>query len=108
MYLSGLCHPLYLPSSNQSTNIHIFTVQFGKALLHAYKKENYVTWLMSHSFLAFQKAEALFYFQINGCLTINKLTLRNHRDDWRKIQKVTDAFIKAGLEGFLIRDQRDT
>lgn len=70
-------------------------------------KENYATWLMSHSLLTFQEAEALFYFQINGCLTINKLTLRSHCDDWKKIQKVTDAFIKAGPENFLIHDQRD-
>ena len=70
-------------------------------------KENYVTRLMSHSLLTFQEAEALFYFQINGCLTINKLTLRSHCDDRKKIQKVTDSFIKAGLENFLIHDQRD-
>ena len=70
-------------------------------------KEHYITWLMSHSVLTFEEAEAVFYFQMNGCLTINKLMLRNHCNDWKKIQKVIDSFIKAGLESFLIHDQRD-
>ena len=70
-------------------------------------KEGYVTWLMSHSLLTFEQAEAVFYFQMNGCLTINKLTLRNQCNDWRQIQKTIDSFIKAGLERFLIHDGRD-
>ena len=70
-------------------------------------KEGYVTWLMSHSLLTFEQAEAVFYFQMNGCLTINKLTIRNRCGDWRKIQNTIDSFIKAGLESFLIHDGRD-
>ena len=70
-------------------------------------KEDYVTWLMSHSLLTFQEAEAIFYFQMNGCLAINKVMLRNHCSDWKKIQRAIDQFIRAGLESFLIRDQRD-
>ena len=69
-------------------------------------KEQYITWLMSHSILTFEEAEAVFYFQMNGCLAINKLMSRNHCSDWKKIQKTIDAFIKAGLESFLIHDQR--
>ena len=69
-------------------------------------KEHYITWLMSHSILTFEEAEAIFYFQMNGCLTINKLMSRNHCSDWKKIQKTIDSFIKAGLESFLIHDQR--
>ena len=70
-------------------------------------KEGYVTWLMSHSLLTFEQAEAVFYFQMNGCLTINKLTIRNQCGNWKKIQKTIDSFIKAGLESFLIHDWRD-
>lgn len=69
-------------------------------------KEHYITWLMSRSILTFEEAEAIFYFQMNGCLTINKLMIRNHCNDWKKIQKTIDAFIRAGLESFLIHDQR--
>ena len=71
------------------------------------EKENYVTWLMSHSILTFEEAEALFYFQINGCLSINQIMLKNHTNDWQKIQQSVDTFLKAGLESFLIHDQRD-
>ena len=70
-------------------------------------KEDYVTWLMSHSLLTFEEAESIFYFQMNGCLAINKVMLRNHCSDWEKIQRAIDQFIRAGLESFLIRDQRD-
>lgn len=70
-------------------------------------KEHYITWLMSHSILTFEEAEAIFYFQMNGCLAINRLMSRNHCNDWKKIQKTIDAFIKAGLENFLIHDQRN-
>jgi hypothetical protein len=33
--------------------------------------------------------------------------LRNHCNDWKQIQTVIDKFIKAGLESFLIHDQRE-
>lgn len=66
-------------------------------------KERFVTWLMSHSLLTFEEAEAVFYFQMNGCLAINRTSLKNHCTDWHKIQKVIDQFIKAGLESYLIR-----
>lgn len=64
-------------------------------------KEPFITWLMAHSHLTFEKAEALFYFQMNGCLAINRLALKNHCTDWRKIQETVDQFIKAGFESFI-------
>ena len=70
-------------------------------------KEGYVTWLMSHSLLTFEQAESVFYFQMNGCLSINKLMLRNHCNNWKQIQVTIDTFIKSGLESFLIHDQRE-
>ena len=42
---------------------------------------------------------------MNGCLSINRLMLRNHCNDWKQIQATIDKFIKAGLESFLIHDQ---
>lgn len=70
-------------------------------------KESYVTRLMAHSHLTFQQAEAIFYFQMNGCLTINKLTLRNQCTDWKEVQAAVDHFIKAGIGSFMIPDQGD-
>ncbi|HCT92813.1 MAG TPA: TetR/AcrR family transcriptional regulator [Lachnospiraceae bacterium] len=69
-------------------------------------KENFITHLMQNSLLTFEQAEAVFYFQMNGCLAINRMMLKNQCTDWTKIQKTVDQFIKAGLETFLICDQR--
>ena len=75
--------------------------------LSALYKESYVTYLMSHSLLTFQEAEAIFSFQMNGCLAVNRMMLENHCPDWQQIQRVLDGFIRAGLEHYLIHDQRD-
>ena len=69
-------------------------------------KENFVTRLMQNSLLTFEQAEAVFCFQMNGCLAINRMMLKNHCTDWTKIQQAVDQFIRAGLEHFLIHDQR--
>ncbi len=68
-------------------------------------KERYVTYLMRHSQLTFQEAEAIFTFQMNGCLAINRLMLRNHCTDWKAVQRAIDGFIKAGLEHYLRPNQ---
>lgn len=77
-------------------------------LLHTlgnYGKEVFISYLMSHSHLNFQEAEAIYTFQINGCLAINRLMLYNKCNDWQTIQKTVDAFLKAGLEHFLLPDR---
>lgn len=68
-------------------------------------KETYISYLMSHSLLTFQEAEAIFTFQMNGCLAINRLMLRNHCADWKTVQRTIDEFIRAGLERYLIPDR---
>jgi len=61
-------------------------------------KEGFVSYLMQHSDLTFEQAEAVFYFQINGCLTINRLMLKNNCRDWHKVQETIDRFIRTGLK----------
>ena len=68
-------------------------------------KEGYVTYLMSHSLLTYQEAEAIFTFQMNGCLAINRLMLRNSCADWKRIQHTIDGFLRAGLQQFLLPDR---
>lgn len=70
-------------------------------------KENFITRLMQNSLLTFEEAEAVFYFQMNGCLAINRMMLKNQCTNWCKIQRTIDQFIRAGLESFLIHDQRE-
>ncbi len=65
------------------------------------QKESYVNWILSHSHLTSNEAEALFYFQMNGCLTINKFMLQKSEIDWKKIRTTIDTFIKSGLEGIV-------
>lgn len=64
-------------------------------------KESFVTYLMQNSLLTFEEAEAVFYFQMNGCLAINRMMLKNHCMDWTIVQRTIDAFIKAGVESLL-------
>lgn len=64
-------------------------------------KEPFVTYLMKNSLLTFEQAEAVFYFQMNGCLAINRMMIKNHCMDWTVIQKTIDSFIKAGIEALL-------
>ncbi len=64
-------------------------------------KEGFVSYLMQRSNLTFEQAEAIFYFQINGCLTINRLMLKNNCRDWHQVQECVDRFIRAGLKELL-------
>ena len=64
-------------------------------------KEGFVSYLMQHSDLTFEQAESIFYFQIHGCLTINRLMLQNNCRDWHNVQQTIDRFIRAGLQEFL-------
>ncbi|MGI6011475.1 MAG: TetR/AcrR family transcriptional regulator [Ruminococcus sp.] len=70
-------------------------------------KENFITKLMQNSILSYEQAEAILYFQMTGCLAINKRMIKNNCRDWQNIQHTIDQFIKAGIENFLIRDQRE-
>ncbi len=67
-------------------------------------KEDFITHLMQRSLLTFAQAEALFYFQMNGCLAMNRRMLKNQCADWQAVQQTVDQFIRAGLESLLIRD----
>ncbi len=62
-------------------------------------REPYVSYLMENCGLSKEEAEALFIFQINGCLTINRHMLKTGTEDWQQIQRTIDGFIRSGLEG---------
>ncbi|MBU4438833.1 MAG: TetR/AcrR family transcriptional regulator [Firmicutes bacterium] len=68
-------------------------------------KEDFVTRLMQSSILTYEQAEAIFYFQINGCLIINQMMFKNHCTDWKKIQQTIDGFLRAGIQAFLDPDR---
>lgn len=68
-------------------------------------KEEFVTWVMKHSILTFEEAEAIYYFQINGCLAINRQSLKNKSINWQTTQSTIDKFIKNGLRSFLLPER---
>ena len=76
-------------------------------LLVEERKEAFVTKLMRHSALTFEQAEALLYFQCNGCLAINRMMLKNRCRDWKTVQTTIDRFLKGGLEAFLRDGQEE-
>ena len=65
-------------------------------------KERFVTYLMDNSTLTQEQAESIFYFQIHGCMTVNRMMLKNHCTDWQSIQAVIDQYIRGGLQQHLI------
>ncbi len=64
-------------------------------------KENYISRLMSGSRLSRRQAEAVFSFQMNGCLIVNKMMLNSGDKDWKEVQAVIDEFIRGGLENII-------
>ena len=44
-----------------------------------------------------QEAEALFYFQINGCFAVSKRYSNLGAEEWCPVQNVIDQFIKGGI-----------
>ena len=61
-------------------------------------KSGFSGYLMQNSSLTKDQAEAVFAFQINGCLAINRMMIQNRTADWQKIQAAVDQYIRAGLE----------
>lgn len=64
-------------------------------------KERFVCYLMQHSKLTYEQAESIFYFQIHGCLAINRIMLKNNCRDWHNVQQTVDSFIRTGLNAFI-------
>ncbi len=50
--------------------------------------------------LSDQEAEALFYFQINGCFAVSKRYNSLGNEQWCPVQNVIDQFIKGGIDSF--------
>lgn len=61
-------------------------------------KEEFVNEIMTRCNISAKQAEAIFYFQINGCFAISKTGRSLDCDDWMKIRRAIDGFIVGGLE----------
>ena len=61
-------------------------------------KAAFVREIMVRSNIDEKQAEAIFYFQINGCFAISKTGRSLDCDEWMKIRRAIDTFITGGLE----------
>ncbi|MBR2046994.1 MAG: TetR/AcrR family transcriptional regulator [Oscillospiraceae bacterium] len=89
-------HPLYLDDAASSRIL---------AKISEDCRDRFVSHMMEHSALTEAQAEALFYFQLNGCIMVNRFTLRNHYSDWQSIQSVINQFMQEGLHQYLSEEK---
>ena len=45
-------------------------------------------------------AESIFYFQINGCLAVNKMVFQRGSGNWEHTSDLIAQFISGGLDHF--------
>ncbi|MFQ9152964.1 MAG: hypothetical protein ACLR6B_17275 [Blautia sp.] len=48
-----------------------------------------------------EQAETIFYFQLNGCLAINKKIYRNGSKNWEASRDLIGGFIQSGLKRYI-------
>ena len=63
-------------------------------------KNKYVTALVRQLNLTAEQAETIFYFQLNGCLAINKKIYRNGSKNWEASRDLIGGFIQSGLKRY--------
>lgn len=64
-------------------------------------KDKYVTALVRQLDLTVEQAETIFYFQLNGCLAINKKIYRNGNKNWEASRDLIGGFIQSGLKRYM-------
>lgn len=68
--------------------------------LAAASKEGFVIRMLERTRLSREAIEALFYFQISGCLAVSKRNASEGDARWEDIQCAIDGMLKAGIEKF--------
>ena len=63
-------------------------------------RDQYVTALVRQLDLTAEQAETIFYFQLNGCLAINKKIYRNGSKNWEASRDLIGGFIQSGLKRY--------
>ena len=60
-------------------------------------KDSYLKEMKERSDLTKDQMEALYYFQLSGCLAVSKRGINLDLESWRSVQGVIDIFVKCGL-----------
>ena len=64
-------------------------------------KDKYIASLVQQLSLTAEQAETIFYFQLNGCLAVNKKIYRNGGRDWEASRDLIGGFIQSGLKRYV-------
>lgn len=67
----------------------------------AQSKDKYIASLTEQLALTPEQAETIFYFQLNGCLAVNKNIYRNGSKDWEASRDLIGGFIQSGLKRYI-------
>lgn len=67
----------------------------------AQSKDKYIVSLTKQLALTPEQAETIFYFQLNGCLAVNKNIYRNGSKDWEASRDLIGGFIQSGLKRYI-------
>ena len=63
-------------------------------------KDNYMRTLMMENGLNKSDAESIYYFQINGCMAVNKMVFMRGSANWEHTSELLVSFIQGGLDHF--------
>ncbi len=63
-------------------------------------RDKYVEAISMQCDLTREDAESIFYFQLNGCLAVNKIVFRERDQQWEHNRDLIAGFIQGGLERY--------
>lgn len=63
-------------------------------------KEGFIREMMTQYALNKTDAESIFYFQVNGCLAVNKMVFKRGSGGWEHTNDLLSSFIQGGLSKF--------
>ena len=64
-------------------------------------KNDFVRQMMQITNLTQPQVDALFYFQMNGCLALSKRNRNTSEEQWCCMQGTVDDFLRYGFQGFM-------
>ena len=97
----GICDKLY---QNTKYGALLFDEKISDIVIRKiadYSKDKYVNSLLNSCKLTSEQAEKIFYFQLNGCLAVNKQVFMNDGKGWKDTRNLIGEFIQSGLRHFM-------
>lgn len=98
----SLCHQFQKQPKYRPLIFDKFAFQRILEKISQEHRSAFTSYIVKNSRLTQEQADALFFFQINGCLVTNRMMLESQDENWPEIQQVIDQYIKGGLESHLV------